>query len=111
VPGTEAFTAGEGTDVPACPRCGEPTGTWEQLEEWDELAAEPLAECSNCGHGALLGDWNLEASVALGSLAVVIDPQSGRADSSYDPAEIARALRSEITAALGGRWSYVHLHL
>jgi len=111
VPGTEAFVAGEGTDVPACPTCGELTGTWEQLEEWDELAAEPVAECTNCAHRALLGDWNLEASVALGSLALVIDPQSGRSDSSYDPADIARSLRAELTAGIGGRWAYVHLHV
>jgi DNA-directed RNA polymerase subunit RPC12/RpoP len=110
VPGTEAFVAGEDTEVPVCPRCGELTGTWEQLEEWDELAAEPVAECSNCGHRALVGDWNLEGSIALGSLAVVIDPDSGSPDSSYDPAVIARTLRAELTAGVGGRWAYVHLH-
>jgi hypothetical protein len=27
------------------------------------------------------------------------------------PAEIARSLRAELAAALGGRWAYVHHHL
>jgi len=106
------WVAGDGTDVPVCPSCGEPSGTWEQIEQWDDQGVEPVGRCTDCGHEVLLGDWNLEGSVAVGALAIVLDPQSlPGLGGVFDPADVARALRSELTAALGGRWAYVHHHL
>ncbi|MGY4858698.1 hypothetical protein [Cryobacterium sp. AP23] len=106
------WVAGDGTDAPACPACGAVGDAWDQIEQWGEERVEPVARCESCGHEALLGDWDLEGSVAVGSLAIVLDPQSlPQQGGVFDPADVARTLRAELTAALGGRWAYVHNHL
>ena len=106
------WAAGDGTTAAACPVCGAESDAWDQIEQWGEQRIEPVAQCESCGHQALLGDWDLEGSVAVGSLGIVLDPQSlPREGGSFDPADIARTLRTELAAALGGRWVYVHHHL
>ena len=106
------WVAGDGTAAPVCPACGTESDEWDQIEQWGVQRIEPVAHCQSCGHKALLGDWDLEASVAVGSLAIVLDPQPLRHQGGvFDPTDVARTLRTELTAALGGRWAYVHHHL
>jgi Zn ribbon nucleic-acid-binding protein len=106
------WVAGDGTDAAVCPVCGAVGDTWDLLEQWGDERVEPVAHCDTCGHEALLGDWDLEGSVAVGSLAIVLDPQAlpGQGG-SFDPVDVARTLRTELIAGLGGRWAYVHHHL
>jgi Zn ribbon nucleic-acid-binding protein len=105
------WVAGDGTAAPACPDCAVVGDTWDLIEQWGDQRIEPVAQCESCGHEAPLGDWDLEGSVAVGSLGIVLDPQSlpGQGG-SFDPADVARTLRAELTAGLGGRWGYVHHH-
>jgi Zn ribbon nucleic-acid-binding protein len=106
------WVAGDGTDAAVCPVCATVGDTWDLLEQWSDERVEPIAQCDNCGLEALLGDWNLEGSVVVGSLAIVLDPQSlpGRGG-DFDPADVARTLRTGLIAGVGGRWAYVHHHL
>ncbi|MFG6445593.1 hypothetical protein ACFXQA_10015 [Microbacterium sp. P07] len=105
----DAYGVGDGTTDPACPKCSSsaPSDDAEAafLSWWEGL--EPTLRCQRCAFSGPIGDWDLSDSVAVGEIAVVIDPDAG----TVDPAAVAEALLSELRAQSGRRWTYTHLHL
>lgn len=110
------WDAGDGAGPPVCRACGADPDyerDWDVYELWMSSGIEPRLHCRSCGWEALVGDWNLEGSPIVGSLAVVIQAWDSPkvVSSELDPTVIAKQFRDEIRVALGGRWVYNHLHV
>ncbi|MFG6476650.1 hypothetical protein ACFXP7_09720 [Microbacterium sp. P06] len=105
----DAYGVGDGTTDPACPQCASraPSDDAEAafLSWWEGV--EPALRCQRCAFSAPIGDWNLSDSVAVGEVAIIIDPDAG----AVDPAAVAEALLSELREQSGRRWARTHLHL
>ncbi|MGO1973917.1 MAG: hypothetical protein ACTH2Q_13260 [Propionibacteriaceae bacterium] len=109
---------------PCCPECGtlvegDPE-FYDALERWTAPATEPELYCGRCGHRELIGNWDVGNSGAQGSVGVVLDPHGelvpidrhrpgdpGR----INPEAAANALLGVLRENLGGRWTWVHLHV
>lgn len=104
------WMAGDGTAGPVCRSCGTPDeDPWDTLLAWDGPDAEPTTTCAVCGWTALLGEWDLSASVANGAVAVVLDIRNMADGLHLDT--LADGLLRLLRGGPGGRWTWVHLHI
>lgn len=105
------WTAGDGAAPPICPACSATQDVWPDVAAWIQSGQEPQVQCQACGHAVLFGDWNLAGSIAVGYLGVVLDIDVDDVRSQRRPEVVTHELCAQITAALGGRWAYVHHHV
>lgn len=106
VSGWQAFDAGEGTDVGVCTVCATPADGDEwmaALNDWFETGTEPFLTCTGCATTSLVGDLDNSAGVVCGRVALSLQ--------QLDYTFVRDELLSQVRAELGGRWSYVHLHV
>ena len=106
ISGWQAFDAGDGTDVGICTVCATPADGDEwmaALTAWFETGTEPSLTCTGCATTALVGNLDNSAGVVFGHVALSFQ--------QLDYAFVRDELLPQVREELGGRWSYVHLHL
>ena len=111
-----AWTVGEETDAPVCPRCGAVAdhdgAWWAELTRWLDSGVESEVTCAECGFTAVVGDWRLEYSVAVGALGVVLSLEGHDRDHvGPDEEAVAAGLLDALCSGVGGRWVRVHLSI
>lgn len=109
VAGHDLYFPGGGPLGPVCRRCGTETdfdGTVPLAADWLASRLEPSLTCPNCDWHALWGDWDISASLAVCSFAVIF----GDVYLEPDIRALAADLQDQLQAELGGRWRLMHFH-
>lgn len=106
-------TAYASAGAPECPNCASafaPEDDWETFERlvtgW-ERAGEPTLTCPTCGWSGPMGDWEVLYSAVVSSTAMVLETWVDQLWAG----EVAKRIRDEVSAALGGRWVVIQQHL